>query len=137
MANEVFVDSSGFFAILVAQDNRHAAAKRFLSNSRKKLLRFVTTDYVLDETATLLKARGNRHLIPVFFDTVFDSLACHVDWIDIDRFQQTQMFYSKHLDHDWSFTDCVSFIVMRQRKLTRALTKDSHFEQMGFMALLK
>lgn len=137
MANEIFIDTSGFFAILVAQDDRHAAAKRLLSNSRKKLRQFVTTDYVLDETATLLKARGYRHLVPIFFDTVFDSMACVVDWIDMERFQKTQMFYLKQIDHDWSFTDCVSFIVMRQRRLTQAFTKDAHFEQMGFAVLLK
>ena len=40
-------------------------------------------------------------------------------------------------DKDWSLTDCISFVVMQERSITDALTADHHFEQAGFMALLK
>ena len=40
-------------------------------------------------------------------------------------------------DKDWSLVDCASFVLMRQRGLTDALTSDHHFEQAGFVALLK
>jgi uncharacterized protein len=39
-------------------------------------------------------------------------------------------------DKDWSLTDCISFIVMEERRITEALTGDHHFEQAGFRALL-
>jgi predicted nucleic acid-binding protein len=45
-------------------------------------------------------------------------------------------FYSQRLDKEWGLTDCVSFIVMQDRKITEALTTDEHFEQAGFRALL-
>jgi predicted nucleic acid-binding protein len=45
--------------------------------------------------------------------------------------------YHEHADKEWTLTDCVSFIVMRERELTEALTQDHHFEQAGFVALLK
>lgn len=38
---------------------------------------------------------------------------------------------------NWSLVDCISFVVMRQRRLTDALTRDGHFEQAGIRALLK
>jgi predicted nucleic acid-binding protein len=46
-------------------------------------------------------------------------------------------FYSRRPDKDWSLTDCISFVVMRDRGITEALTGDHHFEQAGFKALLK
>ena len=42
-----------------------------------------------------------------------------------------------HPDKDWSMTDCASFVVMGERRLTHALCADHHFEQAGFVALLK
>lgn len=137
MAREVFVDTSGFYALLVEQDDRHRMADQFLRDAARDGIRFVTTDYVLDETATLLKARAKPHLLPPFFQRLSKSLACRIEWTDADLFASTQAFFLKHLDHAWSFTDCVSFLTMRERKLRESLTKDSHFEEMGFVALLK
>jgi predicted nucleic acid-binding protein len=48
----------------------------------------------------------------------------------------TKAFFRKHADHDCSFTDCASFVVMRELRLSQALTTDHHFPQAGFEALL-
>jgi predicted nucleic acid-binding protein len=45
--------------------------------------------------------------------------------------------FSERKDKQWSLTDCISFVVMREGGLTEALTADHHFEQAGFIALLK
>ena len=137
MAREIFVDTSGFYALLVKRDDRHEQASRILAESSKKRRAFVTTDYILDETATLLKARGHARLLHAFFDTVFASRACRLEWTDAERFTDARSFFLKHLDHEWSFTDCLSFRVMKQHKLRQSLTKDHHFEEAGFTALLK
>ena len=136
MARDVFVDTSGFYALLVKRDDQHQAASRFLRRASKQKRRFVTTDYVLDETATLLKARGHAHLLPDFFDAVLASNVCAVEWIDPVRFRDTQAYFPKHADHAWSFTDCLSFMVMKQLRLVEALTKDEHFQEAGFKVLL-
>jgi uncharacterized protein len=136
MANEVFVDTSGFYAILVRGDNKHAAAQRALRETRRRKRRFVTTDYVLDETATLLKARGLGHLLDPFFRTVDASRACTIEWTDSERFLDVRTFFLKHADQPWSFTDCLSFRVMTQLRLRDALTKDLHFQHAGFHPLL-
>lgn len=136
MARETFVDTSGFYSILVRRDDQHAEAVRLLHGGGARRRTFVTTDYVLDETATLLKARGLGHLLQGLFDTVFASSACTVRWTDVDRFEKSRAFFLKHLDHAWSFTDCLSFVVMREARLREALTKDLYFQEAGFVALL-
>jgi len=137
MASEIFADSSGFYAILVKEDDRHRAALRVLRESRRRKRGFITTDYVLDETATLLKARGFTHLLEKFFEIVESSHACRIEWMDPERFRETKALFFKHSDQGWSFTDSFSFLVMKHLRLRDALTKDEHFEQAGFNVLLK
>lgn len=137
MAGETFVDTSGFYALLVTRDDCHQAAVHLLQQAAARRQRFITTDYVIDETLTLLKARGHRRLLAGFIDSVRHSTACRIEWTDSERFSETVTFFLKRLDHDWSFTDCLSFRVMAELGLREALTKDSHFEAAGFVALLK
>jgi predicted nucleic acid-binding protein len=137
MANEIFVDTSGFYALLIKGDDRHGAVVRILRDARRRKRRFVTSDHVLDETATLLKARGHGHLLNAFFDSLQASRACRTEWTDADRFHAAQAFFLKHVDQAWSFTDCLSFCLMKELRLRDALSKDGHFHKAGFVALLK
>lgn len=53
----IFVDSGGWFASVVSDDDDHQAAKIWLEESREPLL---TTNYIIDETLTLLRSRGEN-----------------------------------------------------------------------------
>ncbi|MCA9790158.1 MAG: type II toxin-antitoxin system VapC family toxin [Candidatus Eremiobacteraeota bacterium] len=136
MASELFVDTSGFYAALVKGDDAHHRAVEILGQARQGRQRFVTTDYVLDETATLLRARGLGRLVEPVFSLVFDSAVCEVGWTDSETFSATRRYFQQHSDKSWSFTDCLSFVVMGRRHLRDALTKDHHFRQAGFQPLL-
>jgi uncharacterized protein len=133
---EAFVDTSGFYALLVKGDRMHERARALLERAARSRGRFVTTDYILDETATLLKARGHGHLAESFFETVFASAVCRIEWMDPDSFALTRRFFLKHHDQHWSFTGCFSFCVMRRLGLHEALTTDAHFRQARFNPLL-
>jgi uncharacterized protein len=54
-----------------------------------------------------------------------------------ELFDQGVELYAARTDKQWSLTDCISFVVMRQYRVTEALTGDRHFEQAGFTAMLK
>jgi predicted nucleic acid-binding protein len=135
-AISAFVDTSGFFALLARQDPAHARARDWLAQARFNQRRSVTTDYVLDETATLLRARGRADLFLPFFDFVSPSQALQIEWISSARFDETRKLFLRHHDHDYSFTDCASFVVMRRLGLSEALTADKHFREAGFIPLL-
>lgn len=137
MARQTFVDTSGFYALLVGHDDMHHRASRLLRAARHTRATFVTTDHVLDETLTLFVARDHRNLVAPFLQATLRSSACRIEWTDEERFSKAVAFMEKHADHAWSFTDCLSFVVMTDLGLRDALTKDIHFDQAGFVALLR
>jgi len=136
MKDEVFVDTSGFYALLVKADDCHKAAADIISGMRRAGRVCLTTDYILDETVTLLKARGKGHLLSHLLDAVLNSTVCRVVWTDRPGFEKAVQMILSHQDKGWSFTDCVSFCVMKENKIKKALTKDAHFRQAGFEPLL-
>ena len=131
-----FVDTSGFYALVFEADDRHQRASEILQLSAQIGARFVTSDYVLDETATLLKARGHGRLAATFLERIISSQALRIEWMDVERFETTRRSFLKHADKAWSFTDCFSFCLMKELAIKVALTKDKHFRQSGFTALL-
>jgi uncharacterized protein len=96
----------------------------------------VTTDYVLDETATLLLARGYTAGLANFFNRVQESEACRVIWMDADYFEKTKQLFLKNPERRWSFSDCFSFMVMKELRLRDAMSKDFHFKTAGLAPLL-
>jgi predicted nucleic acid-binding protein len=136
MASEIFIDTSGFYALLVRGDDRHIRAAEVLREAARKKRGLATTDYVLDETAALLLARGYTAVLADFFKHVQESEACRVVWMDADYFEKTKQLFLKNPQRRWSFTDCFSFIVMKELRLRDAMSKDSHFKSAGFTPLL-
>lgn len=57
------------------------------------------------------------------------------EWIDSGRFERGRLLLFQYRDKDFSLTDCTSFVVMRELRLTQAITTDRHFHQMGFQML--
>ncbi len=137
MANNMFLDTSGLFAFLVKKDSKHRKASSLIHKMIDSSGYILTTDYIIDETATLLKARGYGSVTSNLFDGIMSSKACRIEWMDQDLFDKTKSMFLKYHDHEWAFTDCFSFVVMNSLGLKNALTKDAHFLEAGFVPLLK
>lgn len=136
-AIDVFMDSAGFLALWDGSDEHHAAALRLQERLVREHRRFLTTEYVADETATLLLVRHSHRAAVDFLDTIDRSETLHLEWVDPARFHAAAAWFRKHADKAWSFTDCVSFAVMRELRVRDAFTTDRHFRQAGFVPLLK
>src|SRR5580765_3098324 len=104
-STRAFLDTSGFYALLVKEDRIHPQASAWLQAVSAERPILATTDLVLNETATLLKARGHRHVIKQFFDLLAATKALQICWLDPALFADTQTFFLKHQDHDYSFAD--------------------------------
>jgi len=122
----IFVDTGAWFASLVPTDPDHPSAAAWLAENRSPLL---TTDYVIDETLTLLRARGERTRALLLGRKFFrDGLAeIHkITETDLERAWET---FERFADKDWSFTDCTSKVVMDRLGITQAFAFDHHFKQ--------
>jgi uncharacterized protein len=135
-AADVLVDSAGFLALWDAGDEHHAAALRLQAELARARRRFLTTEYIVDETATLLLVRHSHAAAVDFLDTIDRSESLRLEWIGPERFFAASALFRKHADKKWSFTDCVSFVTMRELRVRDAFTSDHHFVQAGFVALL-
>jgi uncharacterized protein len=135
-AEPLFIDSGGFYALVSAKSAMHADAAAIMEDSRRVKRRVVTTDYILDETATLLRARGLTKQLREFLRLTEVSQALSIEWMTPDRFAAARRFMLKHLDQEFSFTDCASFVVMKELRLQDALATDKHFRIAGFNPLL-
>lgn len=132
----LFMDSGGFYELVSVDSPAHKKAVRIMEDAFRVHRLAITTDYIIDETATLLRARGLGNQLTEFFELIETSQALTVEWTTPDRFASARQMMLKHLDQDFSFTDCVSFVVMKELRLNDALVTDRHFRTAGFNPLL-
>ena len=130
--NAVFVDTAGWMACADAADPEHRACTAARDQSLARGQRLVTTDFVVDETLTLIRFRMGLPAATVWWSQVQASRRLRWERIDAARFEDARAWFFRYRDKEFSFTDCTSFVVMRDLKLTRVLTMDRHFQQAGF-----
>jgi predicted nucleic acid-binding protein len=136
MASEpVFADSAFFCALAAKRDAAHVAALAALDLLADDNRLIVTTDYIVDEALTLTKARANAAVALALLERIERSPAIILELVSGPRFGAAKAFFRKHADHGYSFTDCTSFVVMRELGLSEALTTDRHFREAGFKPL--
>ncbi len=135
-SREVFVDTSALYAFVDKNDSSHQRASRVVLDLVGAGRRLVVSDYVVAEAVNLANARGGSLVARRVLDLIEQTAGIRLEWIGSARFEATKAFFRKHADHEYSFTDCTSFVVMRELKLRQALTTDHHFVEAGFDALL-
>lgn len=131
--SKVFADTFYFFALLNKHDEAHQKA---LAHSNK-IDRLVTTEWVLTELADGLASSRGRQMFSNVRQGLLADATVHVVGFDIAVYEDGIRLYGDRQDKEWSLTDCISFVVMSRENISEALTGDHHFEQAGFVSLLK
>jgi uncharacterized protein len=131
----LFVDTAGWVACADAADSAHGPAGDEVNRWLEDRGVLVTTDYVADETLTLLRRRLGLDAAEAWWRRVEGSSRLRWEFINLARADQARELFFRHRDKEYSFTDCTSFVVMRELKLRDVLTTDRHFAQAGFSLL--
>jgi predicted nucleic acid-binding protein len=130
----IFVDTGYWIALFNARDELHQRAMHWASFLREPM---VTTDLVLVETANYLTHCLERERLHTFMDAIPRTQAIEILAGSGELIEKGMRLHRSRPDKPWSLVDCVSFTVMEQRSIRRALAYDHHFEQAGFEALLR
>jgi uncharacterized protein len=124
----IFVDTGAWYASLVPTDPDHAIAVQWLANNHSPLL---TTDYVVDETLTLLRVRGERKRALLLGTRFFHHGLAEIHKLTSADLTLAWETFEQFDDKSWSFTDCTSKVVIEQRGIKVAFAFDHHFHQFG------
>lgn len=132
-----FADTAYFLAFVNPSDTYHDRARSWNVELARSAAPVVTTHAVLLEVGSALARRTSRRQALAIVEGVSRDATVSVLPISTGLFGRGVSLFRDRADHDWSLTDCISFVVMSDFGMTDALTSDRHFEQAGFRALLR
>jgi len=135
MKPEIFLDSAFAIALAVETDSFHEKAVQISDDLDGSIL--VTTQAILLEIGNALSRRSFRKASAALLASM--QMDEHVVILPLSEelYEKGLNLFIKRPDKEWGLTDCISFVVMRERGITQALTTDAHFQQAGFLALMR
>jgi predicted nucleic acid-binding protein len=131
----LFVDTAGWIALLDGNDPAHDGCVRERDAWLRKGGLLLTSDYVCDETLTLSRKRFGIDVAHRWWQAADGSR--HVRWelVTVERAVEARAWFFGWRDREFSFTDCTSFVIMKELGIRAALTTDRHFTLAGFRRL--
>ncbi|MDX2231856.1 MAG: PIN domain-containing protein [Leptolyngbyaceae cyanobacterium bins.349] len=137
--NSLFVDTSGWASLFIPTELLHPKALQVFQLARQQRYEIVTTNYIIAELVSLLdsRMRAPRSQLFQYVDVIRDDANLNLVHIDPAIDAAAWMLCKTRPDKNWSLVDCTSFVIMEQLGVQQAMTTDQHFEQAGFLRLLK
>ncbi|MCU0552955.1 MAG: PIN domain-containing protein [Leptolyngbya sp. Prado105] len=137
--NNLFIDTSGWASLFITQEPSHLLANQVLNQALQQRQTLITSNYIISELVALLHSplRQSRSRIFEIIDAI--KTVPYVQIIHLDQVtdQTAWELCKSRSDKPWSLVDCSSFVLMQQLNIQQAFTTDHHFEQAGFIRLLR
>ena len=134
MMDSVFADSQFWIALLNPRDQWHDRAVHVLESLNRAI---TTTRFVMLEVADAFAKPPHREWYRELIDQIASNSDVRLLEAAESQFVEGERLYFERQDKAWSLTDCISFSTMMNEGLMDALTADHHFEQAGFLAMLR
>lgn len=131
----VFIDTGALAAIADTKDRFHRKARTIYQGLEEENTEFVTTDYVLAETYTLIRLRVSHRAAVAFGEALRSKQDITIVRITDSHLDRAWQIFKRYSDKAFSFVDCSSFAVLEEQHIKEVFTFDHHFEQYGFRVL--
>jgi uncharacterized protein len=129
----ILVDTGIWVASANPHDRLHGTATNLVHNSPDDL---VTTDYIVDESLTLLRSRRRPAAAIMLGERLFGGAITDIHHVEPNDVREAWQIFQQFRDKEWSFTDCVSYVVMQRLNIRTAYSFDHHFHQFGTVNVL-
>ncbi len=132
----IFVDSGAWIALVSQRDQHYNDAVTIFNDLIQQRTQLLTTDYVIDETATRLRYKVNHSIAVQFLNLIESSKVTGrltVTEIDSVLFQEAERLFRQYDTAELSFTDCTSFAVCQQYNISEAFAFDQDFTIIGII----
>ncbi|MFH0774617.1 MAG: PIN domain-containing protein [bacterium] len=131
----ILVDTWAWCALANKKDTHHEIAAKIDEILVEQGYKYVTTNFILCETYTLIRNNTTHKIAVEFGEGIqISKKAGLIEVIHItpEIEKEGWKIFKKYDDKKFSFTDCITFAIMKWQKLTEAFTNDFHFVQFGF-----
>jgi len=132
----ILIDTGAWYALTDPQERHHGRAVGVFGRSTKEEHgRMVTSDYILDETYTLIRMRLGIEPVRRLRGLLRQSSSIQVVRVSDTDFERSVDMMLAHEDKRWSLTDCTSFVLMQELEIGDAFTFDHNFAEAGFRVI--
>ena len=135
--NDLFLDTGYAVALALERDQYHERAVELVDRIEQDSMQLVTTRAVIVEIGNALADPAHREKAVEHIAALGRNPTVEIVSLSEELFRRGFALYRERQDKSWGLTDCLSFVVMRERDIREALSADEDFEQAGFRALLR
>jgi predicted nucleic acid-binding protein len=133
----IYIDTGAFLARHLSKDQHHFQAKDYWRVIKKRNEACATSNFVLDETFTLMGRCAGYNFAAQRARNIYASESIQILRPTKEEELKAIDLFEKYSDHRLSFTDCISFVLMKTEKIKRVFTFDHHFQFLGFQTFPK
>ncbi len=130
---KIFVDTSAFVALFYKKDKNYLKAKIILEKIKEENALMIITDYIFDECITGIMSNAGHNVAVMAGEFILTSKIIEIFWLDESLKFKAWDFFKRHSDKEFSFTDCTSFVLMKELKIRDYFAFDEDFKTLGLV----
>ena len=133
------MDTSGWASLFARTESYHHQASQYFAQFRQQKQIIITSNYIVAELVALFHSplRLSRPQLVQYIEAIKTASYVELIYVDSEIDESAWTLLKNRTDKTWSLVDATSFIIMQNLNIQTALTNDYHFEQAGFIRLLK